>query len=1272
MSSEHPEGANDPSSSGSTAEPRESEPTSFRANSESEQPARDVRMESALYAMMKEVARISEPAAGSSAYLPVGSSLAGGRFQVLSLVGEGGMGRVYEAFDAERRERVALKVLSRLTVEGVYRLKNEFRSLGRLAHPNLVRLYELFADEGRWFYTMELVCGERFDRYLRPSGALALARLYPALSQLVAGVHAIHAAGKLHRDLKPNNVLVDDTGRVVVLDFGLMVDAYAGGVGQTRSEHGICGTPAYMAPEQAAGKAATSASDLYAIGVMLFEALTGQPPFAGSAGELLAAKQRDVAVSPRSLALDVPSELAAACQGLLARDAALRPSAGALLTMLGAHEGEFVEAARHPPTLLFGRDAELLALRSAFHDVVAGKPVVVCVTGESGIGKSALCETALRELAAVHGATLLAGRCHERESVPFKAFDGLIDATCRSLRRAELAQVAELVPREAGALKRVFAGFERVPEFAQVAAASGSPASLQERAFAGYSELLARLCARGPLVVWLDDLHWADVDSLTFLEHLLTHLTAPLLLILGRRGDSAEGGQLARMLARVVDQRRVRVDTLALGPLTPSATAQVIAAIAPAARSIEAIVSGSAGNPLFAAQLARFSAASNLSELPSFEALLSSRVAQLGPGAARLLELLVFAGEPLLARAALAAADALHDDLEQLASLQLARIEGSHGAHGSGKTVACYHDRIRETLSARLSHATRRYCAERLASALSALDADSLELLCRCQLAAGNLAEARRLMWIAADRAMAALAFDHAAELYARVLTSSDLSPAEQCTLHEQQAVALESEGRASDAAAAYHRAAMLVRGPEQLALLRRAAAQLLYAGAYAEGLPLLEQVCRAHDVPMPSGLMGDAVRLLALQARLRTRGLGFPAAPPVPVDQTRLDLSSLVALTLLNYRSPVQGLCAVSRFLLTALESASYRHTLQALGLNAITQAHIAPDGVWCRRLVARLTQLAHEHEDPIALAYASFVRGAVAHEAGRFELARGELAGALAGYRTLGGSLHEAVDIALLYEQRNDYALADYTKLAAETPAAISEAYRRGRVWLGTMLMGMSGLVAFLLDNHVDAASRGLAEARSRYRPAAELQTPDVALHVSETALFVYLGEPSRALALQQTRGPALRRALSARGNRGRLSMTVWAGMLAASTLRHERPQGTRRNELRVMIRDAAIATRRSRSPGKHSAHLFDAALELELGRHDAAAASLHKLLAEAELPERHLGVVAVRHRLGQLTGGAAGRALIDQARVTMAAHGIRDPEAMMELFAPGFVGC
>ncbi len=321
-------------------------------------------------ALLRQAARVT--ATRSSAAHPplsIGATLSGGRFSVLRRVGEGGMGIVYEAFDTQRKARVALKTLSRLDARGVYQMKNEFRALADVTHPNLVRLHELFADRERWFFTMDLVDGERFDRWVRPGNKLDETLLRAALPQLLAAIEALHLAGKLHRDLKPSNVLVTPEGRVVVLDFGLAVGPEPGGVGQTVLDEGVSGTPGYMAPEQAAGAPATAASDFYALGVMLFEALSGKLPFEGTVGELLAAKQSHAAPALLSYAPDAPLDLAALCDSLLARDPSERPDAQSLELALGmaakrpAPPSTPAAAAEREP--LVGRDLELAHLRAA-------------------------------------------------------------------------------------------------------------------------------------------------------------------------------------------------------------------------------------------------------------------------------------------------------------------------------------------------------------------------------------------------------------------------------------------------------------------------------------------------------------------------------------------------------------------------------------------------------------------------------------------------------------------------------------------------------------------------------------------------------------------------------------------------------------------------------------------------------------------------------------------------------------------------------------------
>ena len=254
------------------------------------------------------------------------------RFRPLGRLGSGGFGDVYKIFDEESQSELALKVLRRDTASGLYHFKQEFRHLTAFRHPNVVRLYELLFEQGAWMFTMELVDGLPFDKYINRLPA-SDAALRQALSQLSDGISALHAGGFLHRDLKPSNVLVTHEGRVVVVDFGLVRELHPIESPDTFS---IVGTPAYMAPEQFSVEAMTEASDWYAVGVMLYEALTGRLPFEGAPIEVLEKKQSSDAIPPSQLREEVPADLEEICLGLLQRDPRRRLSGADLRIRLEA------------------------------------------------------------------------------------------------------------------------------------------------------------------------------------------------------------------------------------------------------------------------------------------------------------------------------------------------------------------------------------------------------------------------------------------------------------------------------------------------------------------------------------------------------------------------------------------------------------------------------------------------------------------------------------------------------------------------------------------------------------------------------------------------------------------------------------------------------------------------------------------------------------------------------------------------------------------------
>lgn len=261
------------------------------------------------------------------------------RFEVLGRLGSGGFGSVYRVRDGELGRVVALKQLAQVKPDILARFKQEFRILSSMNHENLIALHDLFSDEQQWFYTMELVEGDDWLQHVRGAGPLmwlcstvspdaptqdavqptasaasrtggGLAdehRLRSTLVSVAQALEVLHEAGIVHRDIKPSNVMVTRQGRVVVLDLGIALTPEQINLLRTETQL-ILGTPGYMAPERAVSPHVTPAADWDAFGVMLFEGLTGQLPFEGTAFSVLTQKQSADGPDPRLFQSDIPTD----------------------------------------------------------------------------------------------------------------------------------------------------------------------------------------------------------------------------------------------------------------------------------------------------------------------------------------------------------------------------------------------------------------------------------------------------------------------------------------------------------------------------------------------------------------------------------------------------------------------------------------------------------------------------------------------------------------------------------------------------------------------------------------------------------------------------------------------------------------------------------------------------------------------------------------------------------------------------------------------------
>jgi len=265
-----------------------------------------------------------------------------GRFVIERLLGAGGMGAVYLARDEQLGEQVALKVIAGLALldpNAADRLRRETTLARKISHPNVVRMHDLGEEHGLLFVSMEYVAGESLAARIKRLGAIPASQLRPIAVQLCEGLAAAHACGIIHRDLKPANILIDGHERVKLIDFGIARSELNAGMTATNM---VIGTPDYMAPEQVKGGALDARTDVYALGAVLYHALTGRPPFLGETPISIGlAHCQDPVVPPRRLRPDVPAVWEAVLLRALEKTPVARfPNVAALQAALHAGDGE--------------------------------------------------------------------------------------------------------------------------------------------------------------------------------------------------------------------------------------------------------------------------------------------------------------------------------------------------------------------------------------------------------------------------------------------------------------------------------------------------------------------------------------------------------------------------------------------------------------------------------------------------------------------------------------------------------------------------------------------------------------------------------------------------------------------------------------------------------------------------------------------------------------------------------------------------------------------
>jgi eukaryotic-like serine/threonine-protein kinase len=1269
------------------------------------------------------------------------------RFEVIRKIGAGGMGVVYEAFDRELQAPVAIKVLRTLEPETLLRFKNEFRVLQDIRHPNLINLGELFEEGGRWFFTMEMVRGLHFHEYLEQTGPgssrapstiatiatemrevstlsdppskaarpppaktsrakrsrlqneVDEAKLRDAFAQLARGLHALHRAKKVHRDIKPSNILVTAEGRVVILDFGLAVDMET-----SLPEAYLVGTCWYMAPEQARLKAIGPAADWYSVGVLLYQVLTGRLPVQGNAREVLYLKQVADPPPPREIA-EVPDDLNELCIDLLEIDPRDRPDGREILRRLGAEEPRELRRAEVDLPHFVGRRAEIAQLRAAYDAARKGNGATVFVHGESGVGKSALTRRFVELLTDDDLSTIvLSARCYEREAVPYKAVDGVIDALSRTLSTMDDEDAAAVLPAEAGLVGLIFPVMRRIEAVAQAPApqvATLDPQVLRGRLFRALRELFARLAARRPLVLVIDDLQWADADSLALLAEVMRPPDAPQLLLVATmrtalRSEAPLAPPSASSAASMTitgpvsligepsvsplrvqqiehlfkgDVRSMHIEALPGADARALVTALLKSAGAEAGVSAAAVAEEAGGHPLFIDELVRLrlATAGGLGPLRLEEALWA-RIERLDPEARHILELIVAAGAPLDQETAARAASVEFNDFAELVSLlraeNLARTSGARRSDA----VEPYHDRIREAVLLHQTPASRSAQHGRLAVALEASGRADPEALAFHWRGAGKLEKAAEYAAQAAEQAARALAFDRAARLYHLSLDLRPLDGEPGSKLRAKLGDALANAGRGAEAAAVYLEAAMDATPTEALDLRRRAADQLLRSGHIDEAMDAFRSVLGAIGMSMPETPRSALASLLIRRAQVRLRGLRFTERDEseIPPEMlTRIDTCWSVAAGL-GLVDTIVGRYFQARCLLLALDAGEPHRIARAVAMEAsYSSASGGRNHARTEFLLDTTEALAERVDHPYALGWAAGAAGIAGCLEGRWRSGHDCCERAEVTFRDNCTGVYWEISTMQWFSMWSQCYLGQLGELAMRVPLRLREAAERGDLYSAIgHSTGLANLV-WLAADEVD-------EARARSREAMR-QWSQERFHVEHW--WAMLGD--RQADLYEGDAEAAYRAIGERWKAldGSLLLMVQLTKIEAVHLRAraalmlaETRVSEREALCRKVARDASVIAKEAMPWSNPLASLLEAGIASVRGDKARALALLTTAEEGLRKADMALYAAAASYRRGHLLGGDEGRELVTSATQWMAVEGIVNPARMVAMHAPG----
>jgi hypothetical protein len=1096
---------------------------------------------------------------------------------------------------------------------------------------------------------------------------------------LASGLQALHAAGKIHRDIKPSNVRVTPEGQVKILDFGLAISASAEDADTI--EDRLVGTVPYMSPEQASSAPRLGpATDWYAVGVLIYEALTGFTPFEGPPLELLWKKTQLVPPPPRQFVQNVPSDLDALCEGLLERKPEKRTRAAVVLEALQVKTpkryDQSASGSMGPLSWFTGRDRELEILGSEFERVQHTREArVLVISAASGVGKSTLVAQFIRTLRdGVSDLVVLRGRCYEWETLSYKAMDSVIDELSRHWRRLGESQAQRLLPRDASLLPLLFPVLGRV---GAVAGAKkhpppGDPQVRRFKAIAALRETIGRLSEETSLVLFIDDMQWADDESIVLLEELLRSPNEPsIFLILATQHKGLEdGSRLRDLLARLGDAASI----VRLEELSESESARLATALLGTenAEWAQHVTREAAGNPFFLTELAHYiqSPDHRDREAPTVDELMRLRAEELSEAENRLMCTLCVAGEPLSLGVAETAARLNSADLvSAVRSLRQVHLVRSGG---KGETIECYHERIRAAVLSSLPEETRRQQHSALANALESSGLAVYERIARHLQAAGENQRAAEFAARAAASAVGTLDFAKAATLYDMALSLGKHSKSEHRRLLIECGDAYANAGQSEAAAAAFAEAADTAQSAnEELDLRRRAAEQLCFFGEVDRARSAAGEVARAAGLALPSATTGVLARLLVNEIRLRWgryRGRQRKLSEEtVQAYRTRSDVADSLARGLGGFESLRAFLLMqeASRYALLLDDPDRASRSLSLLVISSAAQGH--------RKQAETQLEAAERYAEraghPAATAYLAAARALYAYFLDNdWKRTKGELATALGYWQDAGRGQSWESDYVTMFTVFARLSLGDLRGVDALVSDAVADAVRAGNRFQEVSLRSAFA-VRRLAQDKPEVALKEISDGIAYWPPAS---TSFLTLHhdaiMQAAQAYIYQGNGQDAVEHIEASRREMKRSLL-------LHIVIIAAEFE-HTLARAHLAAAHKAEGKERQKNVARAKRLARSLSKKDlpvaqdlARLILAGVAKLEGDEERATALLREALVSLQASDTLLYANATRRRLGEQLEGEERTKLIAEADLWMARQGVVRPERFCAMLVPGW---